>query len=177
MRMDDSNKHHCHDYKPIYMQFCTHDGSHCDWRSRYRNCMGYIIVQGNRKVCRPHALVLTSSPPISHPPLSLRPPESLHDFSARRLFFCFPFPPMLPILPRETHHVPHRKPFLRVRLQRAKALHPHPLPALPTLKLTQLAPLRIHRTKLRRGATAKVIHTHADAPQRQSHHLLDVSAS
>ena len=176
MRMDDSNKHHCHDYKPIYMQFCTHDGSHCDWRSRYRNCMGYIIVQGNRKVCRPHALVLTS-PPISHPPLSLRPPESLHDFSARRLFFCFPFPPMLPILPRETHHVPHRKPLLRVRLQRAKALHPHPLPALPTLKLTQLAPLRIHPTKLRRGATAKVIHTHADAPQRQSHHLLDVSAS
>lgn len=31
--------------------------------------MSYIIVQGNRKVCRPHALVLTS-PPDSHIPLS-----------------------------------------------------------------------------------------------------------
>ena len=45
------------------------------------------IIQKIREIHRPHALVLT--PPIlifslSHPPLSLRSSEYLHDFSVRR---------------------------------------------------------------------------------------------
>ena len=90
------------------------------------------------------------------------------------LFLCLLPAPMLRIVPGEPHDVRRLKPLLRVRLQRAEAFHPQALPSLAPPPLRHIPPSRIHRTKFRRGATAKVIHTHADAPQRYPHHFIDV---
>ena len=78
------------------------------------------------------------------------------------------------LVPRKTHHVRSLQQRLRVGLKRAQTLHAQTFPLTAFVALAHLIPCFPCCIELRRGASAKVIHTHSNAPHRYTEQLFYV---